>query len=440
MKKQINYLLIGASAIVVLLSSCKKEFDTPPINEIPVGKKIQSINTLKNMYGLTAVKITEDYSVYGVVTIDENNGNLYKNVFIQDNPADVTNPDSIRGVNVRLLSSGGLYQGDYIRINLKNCVLSKYNGVYQIDSVDVDKNVTKIGTLVQINPVEITIEQAMTNVEKYSGRLVKFNNVEFSYNEAVNNTTYANAVTQSTENRTLQDCNFNTLDVRTSGYSNFANTVIPKNNGSIIGVLSQFGTGLQLYIRTPSEAVMNGVRCDGTTIGVELCDPIADLNEPFTSHTLGSTVSSFCWSTMSTSGTPQWIIGDVSGNKNALASLSGTSTSGSQNMWMVSPEITYASSNTLSFKSAVLNYNHNGLEVYVLKNYSGDPNTATKTLISSATLAGASSGNNVFVNSGTISLNTFGITGTYRIGFKYTGNPGAGETSTFKIDDVIISQ
>jgi hypothetical protein len=441
MKKQIKYILTGALVLFVL-SSCKKEYDTPPVNTIPEGKKIQSINTLKKMFGLSSKKITEDYSVYGVVTIDENNGNLYKNVFIQDNPKDVTNPDSIRGVNLRLLSSGGLYQGDYIRINLKNCVLSTYNGVKQIDSVDVDKNITKIETSVVITPAEITIDQAIANVDRYSGTLVKFNNVEFSYNDAINNTTYANAVAQTTQNRTLYDCNLRTLDVRTSGYSNFANTVVPKNNGSIIGVLSQFGSGLQLYLRTPSEAIMNNVRCDGTTIGVQLCNPVSNLNEPFTSHTNGGTVSAFCWSTMSSSGTPQWTIGDIAGNKNAVASLSGTSNSGSQSMWMVSPEISYASTNTLSFKSAVLNYNHNGLEVYVLRNYSGDPNAATKTLISSAILAGASSGNNVFVGSGIIPLNTFGISGIYRIGFKYTGNPSASpsQTTTFKIDDVIIAQ
>jgi len=205
-------------------------------------------------------------------------------------------------------------------------------------------------------------------------------------------------VTQSTENRNLTDCFSYTLEGRTSGYSNFANTIIPKNNGSIVGVLSQFGSGLQLYLRTPNEAVMNNVRCDGTTIGVELCNPTVDLNETFTSHTSGGTVSSFCWATMSTAGTPQWTIGDISGNKNAIASLSGTSTSGSQNMWMVNPEITYASSNTLSFKRAVLTYNHNGLEVNVFKSNTGDPIYATKTLISTVTLARPYHDNNVFTS------------------------------------------
>ena len=124
----------------------------------------------------------------------------------------------------------------------------------------------------------------------------------------------------------------------------------------------------------------------------------------------------------------------------AIASLGGTSLSGSQSLWMMTPEMTYASSNTLSFRSAVQSWTHDGLEVFILTNYTGDPNTATQTPITGATIAGATSGSNVLVASGNVALSGFGISGNYRIGFKYTGNPSASQTCTYKIDDVVITQ
>jgi hypothetical protein len=423
MKKSILGLGIIALVAQFSFSSCEREYDKPPVAEIPVGNVID-IATLKGMYAGLNVSITEDYSLYAIVTADETTGNFYKEVYVQDPTG---------AIKLRLLSSGGLYIGDSVRVALKGTVLSNFNGLLQLDSVDVDKNVVKQAVGKYITPTVYGLDQISAGLQS---QLVRINDVEFVAAEL--GQTWANPITQFSVNHNLTDCNGNTRLLRTSGYSDFAGEVIPQGNGYITAIVGVFNADVQLYVRSPNEAVFTNPRCTGG--GTVTCNPLVALSEPFTSHTQGGTVSDFCWLTSSTSGTPQWIIGDISGNKNAVASLSGTSNSGSQNMWMVSPEITYASSNTLSFMSAVLNYNHNGLEVYVLRNYAGDPNTATQTLISSATLAGSTSGNNVFVSSGTIPLNTFSISGTYRIGFKYTGNPGAGQTTTYKIDDVIISQ
>lgn len=429
MKKQMNYILTGATAILVLLSSCKKEYDTPPVNEIPVGKKIQSINTLRNMYTGLPLKITEDYSVYGVVTIDENNGNMYKNVFIQDNPADVTNPDSIRGVNVRLMNSGGLYQGDYVRINLKNCVLSTYNGVKQIDSVDVDKNITKIATLVNIAPVEITMTEANANIEKYSGRLVKFTNVEFSYDEASIGKTYANAVTQATENRTLQDCSFNTLDVRTSGYANFANTKIPVGNGSITGVLSQFGSGLQLYLRTPNEAVMNGVRCDGTTIGTTYTVKNFD----------DGSITSGGWVQQKVSGTSisDWVI---FGTSNPMAKISAYANSVYEvaENWLISPSINLSGSTNpvLGFKNDV-RYTGDALKVYISTDGSSTA-SGNWTEITNLFTWDTDTGAYGIVDGGFTSLSTYKMANVH-IAFKFT-NASTSGSATWELDDIIVKE
>ena len=58
---------------------------------------------------------------------DENDGNFYKNVYVQD---------ATGGLCLRLLNSGGLYIGDSIRIYLPGTVLAPYNGLMQLDSCE----------------------------------------------------------------------------------------------------------------------------------------------------------------------------------------------------------------------------------------------------------------------------------------------------------------
>ena len=111
---------------VLALSSCKKEYDTPPLEEIPETDvmTIDELRTWQETEG-GVISIQEELSVYGIITMDETDGNVYKNIYMQDHTG---------AVNVRMLSGGGVYQGDSVRIYLKGTILSKYNGVLQIDS------------------------------------------------------------------------------------------------------------------------------------------------------------------------------------------------------------------------------------------------------------------------------------------------------------------
>jgi hypothetical protein len=70
--------------------------------------------------------------------MDDKSGNIYKSAYVQD---------VSRGINLHLMSSGGLYVGDSIRIKLKGLVLSEYAGMMQIDSVKVVDNIVKLATL-----------------------------------------------------------------------------------------------------------------------------------------------------------------------------------------------------------------------------------------------------------------------------------------------------
>lgn len=433
--KNISILVLLAGLIGLGSVSCEPEYDTPPIQSIPEGKLI-TIDTLYSWFAAEGpMSITEDYSLYAVVTTDESTGNFYKVSCIQDGQ---------RGITLRFTSSSSMSIGDSVRVYLKGCYLNSYNSLMQLDSVDPDDNI-----IIQSNGNEITSKVVdMTTVSdmvtiggmafhKYQSQLVQFNDVEFAATSLYQ--TWADEVNQYSRNLDLTDCSQNTVLVRTSGYANFAGDVIPEGNGTFYGIMSVFGSDIQMLVRTPDELELTDTRCTGG--GTVTCDPNNGISEDFSGHTLGSSVTDFCWSTYSNpGGAAHWTVADVSGDKCASSSMSGTSITTSQDMWLISPEIAFASSNSLSFSTAVQNYTHDGLEVYILTNYNGNPTTATQTLVTGATLAGSGSGNNTFVSSGAISISGLGVSSNYRIAFKYTGNPTAGQTGTYKVDNVILTQ
>ena len=235
----IKWLLFSLAALAI--ASCRKEIDNPPQNEIPVSAQLD-VTELRAIYTGTPIHFEDgDTNLYCVVTADEVSGNLYKNVYVTDGTS---------GLNVRLVAAGGLYEGDSIRINLNGTILSEYNGMLQLDSVDVDKNVVKIATNVAITPRNATVDEVIAD-PSLQGMLVKLSNVEFSNTDV--GTTFANATTQSSKNVTVLDCGGSSVIMRTSGYSNFASSIIPSGNGTIVAVVGQYNLDKQLYLRRTSD-------------------------------------------------------------------------------------------------------------------------------------------------------------------------------------------
>lgn len=372
------------------------------------------------MYTTAKVSFASDYSVYAVVTADEKSGNLYKNVFIQD---------STGAINMRLLNSGGLYQGDSIRIYLKGTILSKYNGVLQLDSVDVDKNVTKLQTLVSVTPQTVTIDQILNDTlphRQLQSKLVKLENVVFKCSEF--GKTFADKTNLISENRYITWCDSGTSEiiVRTSGYANFAGEKIPEGNGSLVAIVSEASGGTkQLYLRSFSELNLTGSRC-------WKCPAL--LNKDFED----GSISSGGWTMQNVIGNINWTTNSQGSGQGGTYYAQCSNYSGgniSCETWLISPSVNLTGANTpvLSFSNAY-KYTGTPLTVLVSTDYSGGlPSSATWTALSFT----ASSGNFAWVNSGKISLNSFTMSNVH-IAFKYTGTSNDG--STWEIDDIIIQQ
>lgn len=264
---------------VLIVSSCvKREWDEPPVVSIPVGQ-ILTIQDLKDTFNGVPLRFDEDFSLFGVITADDRSGNLFRNFYLQDNTG---------AILLRTQFSGGLIEGDSVRVALNGITLTQFNGMLQLDSVHVDRNVIKQATGKFIQPETITMEQALNDPNLLS-KLIRIENIEFATSEL--GTTFANAAQLQTLNRNLVDCDGNTIVVRTSGYANFANTVVPSGNGEIVAILSTFNTTRQLHIRRVSELTMTGERCTG---GPVVCDPVQSVSEDFESVTHNSDANIPC--------------------------------------------------------------------------------------------------------------------------------------------------
>ncbi len=411
MKYMNSTLTLLSGLVLIALTACKKEYDHPPVNTIPEGNVI-TVTDLRAMYAGAPIHFIDgDTNIYCVVTADETSGNLYKNVYVTDGAS---------GLNVRLVTSGGLYEGDSIRINLNGTILSEYNGMLQLDSVDVDKNVVKQATNVTITPVTATIDQVIADPNLQS-MLVKLENVEFLNTDQ--GTTYADAVNQISANKTIIDCGGSDILLRTSGYAQFAGETVPSGNGTIVAIVGQYNTDMQLYLRRTSDVNLPN----------SSCQPSIYVQKNFEDQN----VTSGGW-------TVQMVTGGINWTSNTLGAQFGTaygqisnwngSTNTACESWLISPamDLSAATSPVFTFWNAY-NYAGDPLSVWVSTNYDGvsSPSTATWTQLT-ATL---STGSWSWVNSGNIDLSPYLSANTY-VAFKYIGSGSNG--STWEIDEIIV--
>lgn len=412
--------LVFAVLIVQLLAfnSCiHNDFEEPPINEIPEGTYL-NLDQIYQIYndsvlglGKQSYKFTEDYSVTAVVVMDDKSGNIYKSAYIQD---------GTKGINLHLMSSGGLYEGDSVRVYLKGLVLSEYAGMMQLDSVDVDKNITKIATLKDIAPETITIDQIFTG--QYLAKVVYLENVQFSDEDL--GTTYAiGAPSYITENKTLVDENGQEVIVRTSGYASFAESTIPEGRGSLIAVVSKYNEDWQLLIRSKHE-----VNFDQRRFG----DVDTVLLENFQSVVNGQAIDLTGWDNIFVTGTLQWM-GFNNGEGAAYAKIEGTGTASTT--YLILPQ-QLLNNNFLSFQTRAGNLQNAVLELVVSTDYDGSssPQDFNWTVIPATFASAPTVGYGDWTQSGSVDLSSY--SGNAYIAFRYKAETG--QKGVFLLDDILL--
>ena len=377
------------------------------------------------MFTGSPITLDSNYSIYGNITCEETNGNFYKEAYIQDLSG---------AIKLKLDASGGLYIGDSIRVSLNGVTMSEYGDLIQLDNISVDEQIVKIATDRFVTPYTTSINNL--NIEDDQSRLIKLDSVEFQST----NVTYADAINLATGERYLNDCDGNSILVRTSGYANFADDTVASGKGSIIGIFTRYGATKQFIIRDITEVNMEGDRCGGSSGGGGGSGNYI-LNKDFNDGSVTSGGWGSFWSgTTTTENWGEWGIfgGDVAAASNFDIN---TFTNYACESWLVSPsfDLTGTSSPYLVFDN-VTRYNGPGLELYISSNYDGssDPSQQGSWLNITSYVPNwdTDSGDWSFVSSGNIDLTPF-ISNNLNIAFKYIGTNADG--ATWELDNIIVN-
>jgi len=404
-----------------------------------------TIAELKNALGENdLLQITEDWIIEAVVTATDKSGNLYKAVYIEDETGGIR-----LNINLRDLYLRGYHRGAKLRIKLKDLYIGKRSGEIQLGDIyrgsigritdDIDQDhIFFLNETVDVQPVDVSIT-SLTHADL--GKLIRINNVKFIDSDVAEffaltaeNSSRGNP---AAGNRMLRACdNSGEITVRTSGYANFAAAHVRYGTGSITGILSCYDRNrdgeitndeYQIYLRDIYDVEMEQARCDA---------PI--LLETFGLTEKNTEIDLLGWYNYAEAGTRKWTGGFWDGNINHYAQMSAYRSNEAQNIaWLISPPIAVTAGMTLSFQSSQAYWRHDGLQVFVSTDFNGfNVRNATWTELE-ARIATESDPFYKWIDSGEIDLSAYAGQIIY-IGFRYKGSGEYGETTTYRIDNVII--
>jgi len=423
---------------MLLLHSCVDlDYDYPPAGgsdpNIPVNTTIAQLKARHTLGQYE--EITEDLTLSALVVSNDEAGNFFKQLVVQD---------SSGGIELRIDVTDLHAQypvGRKIYILAKGLWLGDYNGLTQLGAGlgtddQGDPELIRIPESILTNYIKIatsgnTVVPKLKTIDQITfddvSTLIQLDDVQFITSDT--GVTYADAVLQQTLNHDIEDCSNQRIIIRTSGFSIFANELTPSGSGSIVAVLSVFGSTYQLTIRDLNDVSMEGPRC-GSTGG-------DDIDEGFDAILDNADVILPGWANIAVKGTRLWRGKVFQGNHYAQAT-SFQDVAAEMESWLITPSIVLDVPKKITFESAYAFLVQNGLTIWISSNFNGtNVGTATWTQLF-PTIASAANPENTFIPSGNIDLS--GFTGPVRIGFKYVGSGPGGQTSTFRIDNVKVEK
>ncbi len=440
-------IVLGTSLTFVSCDDNKDDGpDGPEAPTVPTVTK--TIADVKALAAATAVEVTEDVVIEGVVISNDSvSDNFYRKVYIQSgvvgfalsaNKAEAGDhfyKSFVNGQKV-VLNLKGLHVGlSHGGIIVGKGVSEKYV-VGLIPDADLRKALFKVEGGVDVTPVELAISEV---TDAHIGTLVKIKDVQFV--DADLTKTYGidkndEGENYSNANRTLTNIDKQTILMRSSQFSKWANTAVTDKSGSVTAILGKFGSDYQLFLRSADEMELTSDRFEDPKAPF-VNKTVDALNESFDVVSNNEDVVMDGWFTEATKGNRNWIGKEYSSNK--YIQVSGYKSNLDEMVsYIVTPGLNLdaaGSKKNFTFSSKVGFSKEEVLKVYVSSNFDYTKGVAAATweeltVTLPAPNASAYSGN---ISSGDVDLSA--KTGTVHVAFVYTGN-GTTASGTWQVDDV----
>ena len=271
-----RYMFLAIAITSMGLAACMdKDWEAPQFDEplygnnsimkeegdkvITVGELKEKYSSLINASSDGVKEITDDWQLQVVVNGNDEGGNLYKQISVQDPTGAI-----IVGIN-----GSNLYPympvGQQLLINLKGLHIGGYRKQAQIGALYKGSSIGRMDTDVWEQHVRLLKEGEIEakvdtvdfdeNADKFilSGRIVKLSGVTISGEGTQVLAPEDGSVTLSSNcaNRLINGKS--SLVLRTSSYSKFANRAIPKGKADVYGVCTRYNNTWQILMRTESD-------------------------------------------------------------------------------------------------------------------------------------------------------------------------------------------
>ena len=406
-------LIIALVALIGLaFASCEREYDAPLLTEptVEIGDEgIITIAKYKEMFTSVPEEgkiIEEDFAIRAVVVGNDISGNIYKQIYVED----ATGGLSI-GIDQNNIAND-YPVGQEVVIKLQGLAATSYGGVIQLGMNNNNPKNTRI-------PYEIAKKHLLKNkwpdakkampkvttmgsiTDAMIGTLIQLEGVYFEKGGELN---YADQEMNAV-NRILRDKSGKSLYVRNSKYATFANDKLPKGNGTVVAILSKFGSDYQLFLRSADDCFGFSGKEPETSGGTDTPTP----DQPSTGAVIYS--EEFAkdlgkMTAINVAGAQTWRVNTAYKNANMSGFADGKSNANED--WLVSPafDLTAAKSFAINFEHTINKGNVANMKseqtLWASDNYSGDVKSATWTQVTITTYPTGTDWN--YVKSGNINL------------------------------------
>ena len=395
------YTVFGATKQLFI-----REIEDVQLNEDRCDFAFTPISSIRGQFAGSTTNVSGAAIIKGIVISDKDNLNIVgQNLFIQDETA---------GIAVRFTGNHNFAVGTELEIDVSGVQLNQFQGLLQLNNVDL-LNAQQISTGNEVQPIQLTISNLLGNFNQYESRLVVIRDVEISKADGGSTFVFTTTLNDGTGQ----------VDLFTRPQATFADTPFPIEPVSVTGIVSVGGNQQARQI-----SMRNLDDIDG-----DIPQPTTLLEENFQMATVGQDVNLSGWTNYAETGNRLWTIGEFSGNRFATVSAFQSPDAGNK-MWLITPDLEIESGIKLEFESAQGFYVHNGLKVYISNDFDGgNPLEATWNELN-ATIAGPNQERWEFISSGILDLSSFA--GTAHIAFVYEGSNPAGNTTTYRIDNLRV--
>ncbi|MDE7389217.1 MAG: hypothetical protein K2M97_08220, partial [Muribaculaceae bacterium] len=268
MNKFLKYMAASAIVAAAGLTSCQDDFDNydfsvpaatlQPNTTIRELKEAMWADSLNYCHQVGLRPDSSHYVIKGTVISSDAAGNLYRTFYIADATAAIA--ISYNSYDICLLYR----PGQEIVVDMTGQFVGKYNGMEEIGAPKWDfsrqytttsfmtpryfDSAVQLNGLPQLSAIDtLTLStkplESKESLLEYQGRLVRFNNVTFKPLGGV--TTLADAFQSSGYSQPffLSGSTTDSINVRTSGYSDFWNTQLPTEPCDVVGILGYYNNG-----------------------------------------------------------------------------------------------------------------------------------------------------------------------------------------------------